>query len=169
MVDPADAVEIAERASTGLVVVRDGEAARPNPAAREMVESHGGSWDRSRPLADLRAGIRPGARDTTVRWPAPDGTTRWWQGHLHRAGADRRRGAPPRDHRPHRAVRPGAPDRGAVAEWRLSRFEAPARMVLGVAEHVDRPELVERLRELGVHDGQGFDLGRPRPLEELIG
>jgi EAL domain-containing protein (putative c-di-GMP-specific phosphodiesterase class I) len=37
-----------------------------------------------------------------------------------------------------------------------------------VAEHVDRPELVERLRELGVHDGQGFHLGRPRPLGELI-
>jgi diguanylate cyclase (GGDEF)-like protein/PAS domain S-box-containing protein len=33
-----------------------------------------------------------------------------------------------------------------------------------VAEHVDRPVLVERLRELGVDDGQGFHLGRPRPL-----
>jgi diguanylate cyclase (GGDEF)-like protein/PAS domain S-box-containing protein len=38
-----------------------------------------------------------------------------------------------------------------------------------VAEHVDRPELVGRLRELGVHDGQGFHLGRPRPLRELVG
>jgi EAL domain-containing protein (putative c-di-GMP-specific phosphodiesterase class I) len=38
-----------------------------------------------------------------------------------------------------------------------------------VAEHVDRPELVEQLRELGVDDGQGFHLGRPRPLAELLG
>jgi EAL domain-containing protein (putative c-di-GMP-specific phosphodiesterase class I) len=37
-----------------------------------------------------------------------------------------------------------------------------------VAEQVDRPVLVERLRELGVHDGQGFHLGRPRPLVELL-
>jgi diguanylate cyclase (GGDEF)-like protein len=37
-----------------------------------------------------------------------------------------------------------------------------------VAEQVDRPELVERLREIGVHDGQGFHLGRPRPLLELL-
>jgi diguanylate cyclase (GGDEF)-like protein len=38
-----------------------------------------------------------------------------------------------------------------------------------VAEHVDRPELVERLRELGVDDGQGYHLGRPRPLSCLLG
>jgi EAL domain-containing protein (putative c-di-GMP-specific phosphodiesterase class I) len=37
-----------------------------------------------------------------------------------------------------------------------------------VAEHVDRPELVDRLRELGVDDGQGFHLGRPRPLARLL-
>jgi diguanylate cyclase (GGDEF)-like protein len=37
-----------------------------------------------------------------------------------------------------------------------------------VAEQVDRPELVDLLRELGVHDGQGFHLGRPRPLAELL-
>jgi diguanylate cyclase (GGDEF)-like protein len=37
-----------------------------------------------------------------------------------------------------------------------------------VAEHVDRPELVDRLRELGVDDGQGYHLGRPRPLALLL-
>ena len=37
-----------------------------------------------------------------------------------------------------------------------------------VAEHVDRPELVERLRELGVDDGQGYHLGRPAPLARLL-
>jgi EAL domain-containing protein (putative c-di-GMP-specific phosphodiesterase class I) len=37
-----------------------------------------------------------------------------------------------------------------------------------VAEQVERAELVDQLRELGVHDGQGFHLGRPRPLTELI-
>jgi diguanylate cyclase (GGDEF)-like protein/PAS domain S-box-containing protein len=38
-----------------------------------------------------------------------------------------------------------------------------------VAEQVDRPELVAVLQELGVHDGQGFHLGRPRPLAALLG
>ena len=38
-----------------------------------------------------------------------------------------------------------------------------------VAEHVDRPALVDRLRELGVDDGQGYHLGRPRPLALLLG
>jgi diguanylate cyclase (GGDEF)-like protein len=37
-----------------------------------------------------------------------------------------------------------------------------------VAEQVDRPELVDVLRELGVHDGQGYHLGRPRPLAALL-
>jgi EAL domain-containing protein (putative c-di-GMP-specific phosphodiesterase class I) len=36
-----------------------------------------------------------------------------------------------------------------------------------VAEHVDRPELVDLLRALGVDDGQGFHLGVPRPLVDL--
>ena len=34
-----------------------------------------------------------------------------------------------------------------------------------VAEQVDRPALVTHLRALGVDDGQGFHLGRPRPLD----
>jgi diguanylate cyclase (GGDEF)-like protein len=38
-----------------------------------------------------------------------------------------------------------------------------------VAEQVERPELVARLRGLGVHDGQGYHFGRPRPLQELLG
>ena len=37
-----------------------------------------------------------------------------------------------------------------------------------VAEQVDRPTLVTHLRALGVDDGQGFHLGRPRPLEGLL-
>jgi diguanylate cyclase (GGDEF)-like protein len=37
-----------------------------------------------------------------------------------------------------------------------------------VAEQVDRPVLVDLLREIGVHDGQGYHLGRPRPLGELL-
>ena len=37
-----------------------------------------------------------------------------------------------------------------------------------VAERVERPELVAQLRKLGVHDGQGFHLGRPRPLGALL-
>jgi len=37
-----------------------------------------------------------------------------------------------------------------------------------VAEHVDRPELVGALRQLGVDHAQGFHLGRPRPLDELL-
>ena len=41
--------------------------------------------------------------------------------------------------------------------------------MLTVTEHVDRPEMVERLRELGVDDGQGYHLGRPRPLSCLPG
>lgn len=38
-----------------------------------------------------------------------------------------------------------------------------------VAEQVDRPELVDDLRELGVDHGQGYHLGRPVPLDRLIG
>jgi diguanylate cyclase (GGDEF)-like protein/PAS domain S-box-containing protein len=37
-----------------------------------------------------------------------------------------------------------------------------------VAEHVDRAPLVDQLRRLGVDDGQGFHLGRPRPLREVL-
>jgi diguanylate cyclase (GGDEF)-like protein/PAS domain S-box-containing protein len=37
-----------------------------------------------------------------------------------------------------------------------------------VAEQVERAELLPPLRELGVHDGQGYHLGPPRPLDELL-
>lgn len=37
-----------------------------------------------------------------------------------------------------------------------------------VAEHTDRPALVKTLRSLGVDLAQGFYLGRPRPLDELL-
>ncbi len=38
-----------------------------------------------------------------------------------------------------------------------------------VAEQVEHGALVDRLRALGVDDGQGFHLGRPTPLDELLG
>jgi predicted signal transduction protein with EAL and GGDEF domain len=37
-----------------------------------------------------------------------------------------------------------------------------------VAEYVDREPLVRALHELGVDRGQGFHLGRPAPLEDLL-
>jgi diguanylate cyclase (GGDEF)-like protein len=37
-----------------------------------------------------------------------------------------------------------------------------------VAEHVDRRAMVAHLRTLGVDDGQGYLLGRPRPLATLV-
>ncbi len=37
-----------------------------------------------------------------------------------------------------------------------------------VAEQVDRSPLVEQLRTLGVEHGQGYHLGRPRPLREVL-
>jgi diguanylate cyclase (GGDEF)-like protein len=37
-----------------------------------------------------------------------------------------------------------------------------------VAEHVDRRAMVAHLRALGVDDGQGYLLGRPRPLGTLV-
>jgi EAL domain-containing protein (putative c-di-GMP-specific phosphodiesterase class I) len=40
--------------------------------------------------------------------------------------------------------------------------------IVTVAEQVERNELVELLRTLGVDHGQGFHLGRPRPLAELL-
>jgi diguanylate cyclase (GGDEF)-like protein/PAS domain S-box-containing protein len=38
-----------------------------------------------------------------------------------------------------------------------------------VAEQVEHRALVDQLRALGVHDGQGFHLGPPGPLDELLG
>ncbi|HEY0700844.1 MAG TPA: EAL domain-containing protein [Micromonospora sp.] len=37
-----------------------------------------------------------------------------------------------------------------------------------VAEHIDRPELVPVLRQLGVDRGQGYHLGRPERLDALV-
>ena len=41
--------------------------------------------------------------------------------------------------------------------------------MLTVAEYVDREALVETLTQLGVDRAQGYHLGRPRPLAELLG
>jgi diguanylate cyclase (GGDEF)-like protein/PAS domain S-box-containing protein len=137
--------EIARRATIGLVVVRDGAVEWLNGAARAVVESHGGAWGRPRPVADLLDGVRPGAADATVRWPAPDGTIRWWRVTCTVLEP------------PARILLFEITDRTTlffvereigvpVAEWRLARFEALARMgswVWNLEE--DRLELSETL------------------------
>jgi diguanylate cyclase (GGDEF)-like protein len=40
--------------------------------------------------------------------------------------------------------------------------------MLTIAEYVDREALVTKLAEMGVDRGQGFHLGKPRPLDELL-
>jgi EAL domain-containing protein (putative c-di-GMP-specific phosphodiesterase class I) len=40
--------------------------------------------------------------------------------------------------------------------------------MLTIAEYVDREALVTKLAEMGVDRGQGFHLGRPRPLADLL-
>ncbi len=40
--------------------------------------------------------------------------------------------------------------------------------VLTVAEHVENETILERLREMGVDYAQGYVLGRPAPIEELL-
>ena len=63
------------------------------------------------------------------------------------------------------------------SSFESERFPALVTAVVGVAhqlgmrtvaEQVDRATLVTHLRALGVDDGQGFHLGRPRPLEALL-
>jgi diguanylate cyclase (GGDEF)-like protein/PAS domain S-box-containing protein len=121
------AAEIAGRASIGLVLVRDGAVEWVNDSARTLVEPHGSSWGRPRPVADLCDGVRPGETDGTVRWPAPDGSTRWWRVTCTVLEP------------PDRAFLYEITDRTTlflverqigvpVAEWRLSRFEALAGM-----------------------------------------
>ena len=38
-----------------------------------------------------------------------------------------------------------------------------------VAEFVDRPEVLARVREMGVDHAQGYLLHRPEPLEAVLG
>jgi EAL domain-containing protein (putative c-di-GMP-specific phosphodiesterase class I) len=40
--------------------------------------------------------------------------------------------------------------------------------MLTIAEYVDREALVQTLTKLGVDRAQGFHLGKPRPLSELL-
>jgi diguanylate cyclase (GGDEF)-like protein len=57
-----------------------------------------------------------------------------------------------------------------VAESIVSGI-ASAAQTLGlvtIAEHVETAAIVERLRELGVTLGQGFQLGRPQPLGQAV-
>jgi EAL domain-containing protein (putative c-di-GMP-specific phosphodiesterase class I) len=37
-----------------------------------------------------------------------------------------------------------------------------------VAEYVETPEICMRLIELGVQFGQGYAIGRPRPLDRIL-
>jgi hypothetical protein len=70
--------EIAAQATVGLLVVRDAQVRRCNPAAARLVERCGGSWEGSGTALDAIAAVRPGAGRITVRWPSPTGGTRWW-------------------------------------------------------------------------------------------
>jgi diguanylate cyclase (GGDEF)-like protein len=137
--------DVAERASIGLVVVRDSAVRWANRSAREIVESHGGDWSGPRPVADLRDGVRPGASTVTVRWPAPDGSIRWWQVTctvLEQPARSLLYEITDRTALFHLERRIGAP----VAEWRLARFEALARMGSWVLNLQDgRLELSETL------------------------
>jgi diguanylate cyclase (GGDEF)-like protein len=48
---------------------------------------------------------------------------------------------------------------------------AKAAEILGVftiAEHVETPEIAERLRDLEISFGQGFHFGKPRPIEAVL-
>jgi EAL domain-containing protein (putative c-di-GMP-specific phosphodiesterase class I) len=38
-----------------------------------------------------------------------------------------------------------------------------------VAEFVDRPEILQRVREIGIDYAQGFLLHRPEPIERVLG
>jgi EAL domain-containing protein (putative c-di-GMP-specific phosphodiesterase class I) len=38
-----------------------------------------------------------------------------------------------------------------------------------VAEFVDRPEVLQRVREIGIDYAQGFLLHRPEPIENVLG
>jgi diguanylate cyclase (GGDEF)-like protein len=67
--------EIAAQATVGLLVVRDGQVQRRNPAATRLVEAHGGSWAEACGLLET---VGPGSRRGIVRWPSPTGGTRWW-------------------------------------------------------------------------------------------
>jgi EAL domain-containing protein (putative c-di-GMP-specific phosphodiesterase class I) len=57
-----------------------------------------------------------------------------------------------------------------VAESIVSAIARAARTLglLTIAEHVESPDVAERLRELDVMLGQGFHLGRPMPFVQVL-
>ena len=67
-----------------------------------------------------------------------------------------------------RFVRRIAADR--IADSIVSGIARAARTlgVVTIAEHVETAAVVDRLRELEVTLGQGFHLGRPQPLAQVV-
>jgi diguanylate cyclase (GGDEF)-like protein len=111
--------EIAAQATVGLVVVREGQVQRCNPAASRLVEAHGGSWAEAR---GLLATVGPGSRRGTVRWPSPTGGTRWWEVTCSRlAGAELLYEIVDETDRYSEDSHALGP---LTAEWRLARLEA---------------------------------------------
>jgi EAL domain-containing protein (putative c-di-GMP-specific phosphodiesterase class I) len=57
-----------------------------------------------------------------------------------------------------------------IAESIVSGIARAARTlgVLTIAEHVESAAVADRLRELEVTLGQGFHLGRPAPLAQVV-
>jgi diguanylate cyclase (GGDEF)-like protein len=70
--------EAARSSTVGLIIVRDGGITWFNEAAEALVGQHGGDWSSSGTPHALVTTISVGARRTPVRWPSPNGGTRWW-------------------------------------------------------------------------------------------
>jgi diguanylate cyclase (GGDEF)-like protein/PAS domain S-box-containing protein len=69
----------ADRATTGLVVLRDGLVAWVNDAARELVEPHGETWAGSSSLRHLLRTAPPGGGPIVLSWQIPRGSSLLWQ------------------------------------------------------------------------------------------
>jgi diguanylate cyclase (GGDEF)-like protein/PAS domain S-box-containing protein len=155
------------RTTVALVVVRDGSVVWLNPAARELVEPHGGSWDDpDGPLAALGA-VPPGSRRLPAAW-APHGGApgRWWQvsctaldgaltGLLYEL-VDRTSSS----------LAAGSSSSTASPHWRLDRLEALARMGSWVwsipDDHLEWSEAL--LAMFGLPGGEPLDFARFRAM-----
>ncbi len=113
--------EVARVASVGLVVVRNGAVDWLNSAARELVDSCGGTWSGPHSPVEALADVRRGARRTPTRWPSPSAGTRWWQVSRTALGADR--DLYEISDETGRYATDGRETGPATAQWRLSRIE----------------------------------------------